>query len=210
MKKTKIVIACFITGIFALPAMSMEHQVPQSPYDIAPLFEGSAIGQAVAKTMDGNEIDFTATYANQKTVVIFYRGGWCPYCNKHLNELVDIEGDLKALGYKIVALSPDSPETLSKHYEDGEALYTILSDSEHHVGKAFGIVYHVDGKTNKKLKGYNIDIEAAAGNKKHYLPVPAVFLVDGGKVEFSYVNPDYKTRLSGDVILAAAKFLKNS
>ncbi len=46
----------------------------------------------------------------------------------------------------------------------------------------------------------------ASGQTHHQLPVPSVFIVGkDGKIGFSYVNPDYRVRLEGDVMLAAAK-----
>ncbi|MEX1011972.1 MAG: hypothetical protein WDZ29_07915 [Balneolaceae bacterium] len=43
------------------------------------------------------------------------------------------------------------------------------------------------------------------------LPVPAVFIVDmSGEIRFQYVNPDYKERISGDILIAAARALAKS
>jgi hypothetical protein len=54
-----------------------------------------------------------------------------------------------------------------------------------------------------------MDIEEASGQEHHMLPVPAVFMLGGtkGLIEFEYVNPDYRVRMSPDLLLAAAKVL---
>jgi hypothetical protein len=40
------------------------------------------------------------------------------------------------------------------------------------------------------------------------LPVPSVFLIDAaGRVQFSYVHPDYRVRIPAAVVLAAARAL---
>jgi hypothetical protein len=40
------------------------------------------------------------------------------------------------------------------------------------------------------------------------LPVPGVFLIDAaGRVQFSYVHPDYRVRIPAPVVLAAARAL---
>ncbi len=64
----------------------------------------------------------------------------------------------------------------------------------------------VDPERVDLLLEYHIDIEDASGEKHRWLPVPSVFLLDtDGKVLFHYVNPDYKVRIDGDVLLAAAR-----
>jgi peroxiredoxin len=72
--------------------------------------------------------------------------------------------------------------------------------------KAFGLAFRVDDKGYQRLSGYGIDLEAASGEKHHLLPVPAVYLVGkDGIVQFQYVNPNYRVRLTPEVLLAAAK-----
>jgi hypothetical protein len=40
------------------------------------------------------------------------------------------------------------------------------------------------------------------------LPVPGVFVVnDKGVINFEYINPDYSTRLSGELVMAVLKAL---
>jgi len=51
-----------------------------------------------------------------------------------------------------------------------------------------------------------MDIEASSGQTHHILPVPSAFIVDeNGIIQCEYVNPNYKTRIKGDVLLEVAK-----
>ncbi len=209
MKIQKNVFPSLLALFASLTISANTSGVPQSPYDIEPLFEGLPVPEIVVRDMEGNEVDLSKQLQSGLSMVVFYRGGWCPYCNTHLEELQTIDADLKELGYDILALSPDKPEVLKAFMGDHDFNYTVYSDSAHGAGLGFGVAYHVDDKMDRMLKGYKIDLEKASGNNHRYLPVPAVFLVKDGVVEFSYLNPDYKKRLSGDVILAAAKFVKN-
>jgi peroxiredoxin len=88
--------------------------------------------------------------------------------------------------------------------------YTLVSDSEAAGIKGFGIAFRVDDQTFDAYKKFKIDLEEHSGAKHHLLPVPAVFIIGkNGTILFQYVNPDYKVRLSPDVLLAAAKAYAN-
>jgi len=175
-----------------------------------PLEVGQPIPKLSLTTADGNAFDLQATVAEKPTVLIFYRGGWCPFCNKHLSQLQSAEPQLRKLGYQIIAISPDRPVELKKSLEKDKLSYTLLSDSSMAAAKAFGLAFEVDAPMLEKLASYNIDIEAASGEKHHQLPVPAVFMVGtDGIVDFVHANPDYKVRLSSEKILAAAKAASN-
>jgi peroxiredoxin len=63
-------------------------------------------------TVDGRPFDLSAAVAGKPTVLIFYRGGWCPYCNAHLRELQKSVGALRQMGYQLLAVSADTPEAL--------------------------------------------------------------------------------------------------
>lgn len=110
------------------------------------------------------------------------------------------------LGYQIIAVSPDKPEVLLPSIKKAKPGYLLLSDSKMEASQAFGLAYVVDDKTMGLLKNYGIDIEAASGETHRMLPVPSVFLVsEEGRIEFTYVNPNYKVRLAPEVLLAAAE-----
>lgn len=183
-----------------------QHGAPTSAQDIKPLLIGASVPDVTLQTPDGKAFNLKAAAAKKPTVLIFYRGGWCPYCNTYLGQLQAAEADLLNLGYQILAISPDRPPKLGESVEKGKLTYTLLSDSSMTAAQAFGIAFRVDDATLEKYKGYNIDLEAASGEKHHLLPVPAVFIVGtDGVISFAYVNPDYKVRLESAKIIEAAR-----
>jgi peroxiredoxin len=174
--------------------------------EVKPLMIGQPIPEVPLTTVDGEKFNLPAAAKEQPLVLIFYRGGWCPYCNAHLGQLQEIDPQLRELGYRIIAISPDRSEKMAESLDKVKMSYTLLSDSSMKAAKAFGIAFEVGAPMLKKLDSYNIDIEDASGEKHHLLPVPAVFIVGtDGLIDFSYANPDYKTRLAPEVLLAAAK-----
>lgn len=175
---------------------------------VQPLFEGMPAPAFTVSQPDGSSYAFEPASLEQPTVIFFYRGGWCPYCNAQLMELRTIEDRIEAQGFDQIYLSADSPASLSRGLEDLEEPfdYTILSDNDLEAARAFGIAFRVDDETVSKYEEYGIDLEAASGRDHHSLPVPAVFVVgQDGMIRFAYVNPDYRFRLDPQVLLAATK-----
>lgn len=180
--------------------------IPSKAEDIQPLSVGAMVPSLTLEDADGNVFDFNKAIKKQPAVVIFYRGGWCPYCNLQLGQLQTVEPNLLELGYQILAISPDRPKKLAESSDKQHLTYTLLSDSTMKAAKAFGIAFRVDDETINKYRGYGIDLEAASGQTHHLLPVPAVFIVGtDGTINYRYTNPDYKVRLSPDELLKAAQ-----
>ncbi|PJA37386.1 MAG: antioxidant AhpC [Lysobacterales bacterium CG_4_9_14_3_um_filter_62_6] len=173
---------------------------------IRPILLGSAVPEVPLKTVAGESVSLSQQIAGKPTVLVFYRGGWCPFCNLQLSELRLIEKDLALAGYQMIAISPDRPEELRRTLDKHQLSYTLLSDSKAAALKAFGIGFVLDAATTEKYAGHGIDIDHASGETHHALPVPSVFIVDAeGRLQFEYVHPDYRIRVPGDVVLAAAR-----
>ena len=183
---------------------------PASTADaVTPALIGTQIPTAELRDVEGNAFDLKAAVAKAPTVLVFYRGGWCPYCNAQLAGLAKSAAELKAMGYQIIGVSPDSPAELKKTIGKNQLDYTLISDSKAQLIDAMGLGFVVDAETLEKYKGYGIDLEKSSGETHHILPVPAVYLVDPtGLIKFSYVNPNYKVRLESGVLMAAAKAYK--
>lgn len=157
------------------------------------------------RTADGNTFDLEELKGTSTIALVFYRGGWCPYCTVHLRELAGIVPTLEENGVKLLAITPDSPATLASYLEENPMPHTLLSDSTHQAMTEMGIAFSVDEATQGALKNYGIDLHGASGNQEAVLPVPSVFIVNReGVVSFVYTNHDYKERLDKAGLLRAA------
>lgn len=171
-----------------------------------PLAAGVMMPDVTVRDAAGKPVRLRAAVAGKGAVLVFYRGGWCPYCNRHLGALAKIEKDLMAKGLQIFAVSPDRPEKLAGTAEKNGAGYQLLSDSSAEAMLAFGLAFKVQDSLVERYKSqYGIDLEADSGATHHLLPVPAVFLVNGeGEIVFAQANADYKNRISAENLLTAA------
>ena len=187
----------------AVPALA---GIPDSPQQVRPLSVGVQAPIFTARTTKGALRTFLPDSYKKPTVVLFYRGGWCPYCNAQLSDLHLVEPKLRKSGFEIVFLSTDRPELLYSSLKATDIHYTLLSDSQLEAAKAFHVAYHVDDAALGKMRESGIDLEATTGTKQHELPVPSVFIIDtSGTIRFVYSNPDYKIRLGADALWAAAR-----
>jgi len=188
-----------------------EKDTPQSPEAVCPVIPGTQFPNTNVKNVEGDSFSITQSVADQPAIIIFYRGGWCPYCNMHLQELRTIEDELLGMGYNIFAVSPDTPEKLTESLETQDMQYTLLSDSDLQLGRSLGIVFQEKEENVEWLREHDMDIEEYSGREHHMLPVPAVFIVDTeGIIRFTFVHPDYRIRLDSDVLLTAAESLLDS
>jgi peroxiredoxin len=193
----------------AAPTAATQPGWPQSERDVSPLLLGNPLPDVTLRTLDDATVSLKDAIGGKPAVLVFYRGGWCPYCNLQLSGLRLIHKDLETEGYALIAISPDSPAELRKSLDKTALDYQLLSDSDAHAMRAFGIGYQVDANTREKLSGFGIDLAKASGRDHHVLPVPAVYLVDeDGVLQFSHVHPDYTVRLPQDVVLAAARAIR--
>lgn len=200
MKKQFILLV--LTGIIGFQTYA---QIPDKAEDISPLLIGEVFPDMLLKSQEASEHSILRIISKKPTIILFYRGGWCPYCNAHLAEIQEAESEIIKLGYQIVAISPDSPENLKLTDEKHKLTYSLYADSDGSLIKAIGIAFKSPEKYGFMLS------EKSGGLNEGFLPVPSVFVVDTtGKIVFEYINPDYKTRLSSSLLLAVLKNLKES
>lgn len=177
--------------------------------EVRPILNGQHIPDVTLFDVQGRAVNLKHLAAKKPTVFIFYRGGWCPYCSAQLAGLKDAERKIVALGYQIVAISPDSPEKLREQAFDTDFAVTLLSDKEFSATTAFGLGFFLPEKTAKRYRNkMGIEFVDINGTSKVALPVPAVYVADtDGLVHFQYVNPNFKVRLSPELLYQAAKTL---
>lgn len=197
----KQIVFIVLLGLIGIQSYS---QVAEKAEDISPLLIGETIPDIELKTPDAGSHKFLSIVGEKPTVLLVYRGGWCPFCNSHLSEIQEVQSEVIGLGYQIVAVSPDSPENLQVTENKDKLEYSLYSDGDGKFIQSLGIAFKAPEKYSNMLN------KSSGGLNDGFLPVPSVFIVDtSGKILFEYINPDYKTRMSAGLLLAVLKELKN-
>ena len=159
------------------------------------LFINSKAPEFKGKDQNGNEIVLKDLRKKGPVVIIFYRGYWCPYCNRELQKLEDSLQSIKGKGAQLIAITPEKQEGVAKTIEKTKASYPIITDEELKIMKAYDVAYLVDTKTIDRYKMASIDLAANNGQKPDgvYLPVPAVYIIGkDGEIKYRFFEEDYK------------------
>jgi peroxiredoxin len=167
------------------------------------LFIGSRATDFKAKDQDGNAVQLKDVLKKGKVVLIFYRGQWCPYCNRALARFSDSLELIKAKGATVIAVSPEKPENIDLTVEKTKASFPILHDEGLKILKAYDVEFEVPENTITRYRNTGIDIEKSNGSNGKFLPVPAVYIIDKEQtVTYRFFEQDYKKRPSVKDILA--------
>ncbi|MDP3667002.1 MAG: peroxiredoxin-like family protein [Sediminibacterium sp.] len=151
----------------------------------------------IAKDQFGKSIKLSTELLKGAVVIVFYRGQWCPYCNRQLKRLEDSLIYIKNKGASLIAITPEKPENISKTIEKTKASYSVLYDEGLKIMKLYDVAFAVDNNTVERYKKFGIDLTEVNGSNGANLPVPALFVINqSGKIVFRHFDPDYKNRVS--------------
>lgn len=187
--------------------------IAESADEVSPLLNGQMVPDVAVTTIDNQKLPLADYLDGKKTVLFFYRGGWCPFCNTQMGQLKQVTKPLADMGFQLVGISTDAPADLQKSVEKNALDYELLSDFGSDVSQAFGLAFFNSAKTTKRyverLGLTNQLKENKAGEKRLVLPAPAIYVIDSnGLVQFNYVNPNFRVRLHPEILLKAASLVE--
>lgn len=205
-----LLIASLVVSVCRQGVAADNFTLPSRAEDISPLQAGDRAPAFTVRTVEDAPYHFDPDNLERPTILISFRGGWCPYCNMHLSELRHVIPGLREDGFDVLFLSNDPPEQLyaslkKETQEDIDGLdYVILSDADIDAAQALGTAFIVSEGLVDYLDNKGRDYEKSSIGKYRALAVPAVFVIDKtGKITFAYANPNYKVRLSADAFWEA-------
>ncbi len=178
-------------------------QIADKAENVSPLLIGEKIPDAVVVNGQNEAFQLKDILAKQPTVLVFFRGGWCPYCNLQLSALGQAMDEILQLGYQVVAISPENYQNIQPTIEKDKINYQVYSDPKAELLQKVGIAFAMSDQHKKSLPS------RSKGELIEILPAPAVMVVNtAGEILFEYINPDFKKRISKELLLAALGALK--
>ncbi len=183
--------------ILSIPAFSQTDEQGLREGDKAPMFK--------LKDATNKEVKLKSLLKDGPVILLWYRGGWCPYCNLELKEFSKQINQFKELGATLVAISPETPDNSLSTAEKNNLEFIVLSDPNNEVAKQFDIVFKLPKETADRYEKI-IGLSKHNGTDSAELPIPATYIITKkGKIEYAYVNPDYRTRATVDEVIEELK-----
>jgi peroxiredoxin len=161
------------------------------------LFINSKAPEFKLKDQSGVEVSLKELRKKGPVVLLFYRGNWCPFCNRQLKALQDSLGLIYTKGAQVVAITPEAKEGVDSTVSKTGAVFPILYDEDMKVASAYEVAFKVDDRTVNRYKMAGIDLQKTNAQKTAMLPIPAVYIINKeGSVTFRYFDENYRNRIS--------------
>lgn len=168
---------------------------------------GDTAPDAELESWDGEARRLSELWSDGPIVLMWYRGGWCPYCNIQLRAMQKKLAEIEGAGAKLVVLSPEVPEKSQRTVQENNLEMVVLFDKNNQVAREYGIVFELPEsivpiyRDKLKLAEYN-------GNDAMELPLAATYVINQtGKITYAFLDADYKKRAEPDEVIEAVRKL---
>ena len=133
------------------------------------------------KNNDQSDFSFYDYQGDSNLIILFFRGAWCNYCKKQLQEIQKNISELENLNFKIISISSDSKMNSSILKTFLKLSFPVLSDSDF-----------------KIINDYNLKVKYKAKE----VSKPAIFIYNKKHEEiFNVIGDTYEDRLSAEALL---------
>ncbi len=157
----------------------------------------------------GQDVTLSSLVADGPTVLVFYRGSWCPFCNMAIHTYQEeLVPQLAGLGASLAAITPQTPDESLGTVEKHGLSFSVLTDAGSRVAREVGIAFEPAGDVLAAQQALGLDIRDGNAENSPEIPMPAVLVVDGERiVRFVDVQADYTRRTEVADIVAALRAL---
>lgn len=152
----------------------------------------------------GRTVDLRQLLKKHSAVVLFfYRGVWCPYCNKYIQSMQDSLELLSQKGVYVVGVTPQTDANIQKTADRHHTSFSMIHDKDYAIMKAYNVDYKVNEEQMAAFQKYHVDLTKFNGNADYILPVPATYIINkNGTIIYVQFNKDYTHRASVADLLA--------
>lgn len=181
------------------------HQMRQRGVPTDAIAVGAKLSSFLLSDELGGPVTVDQLVARGPAVMVFYRGGWCPYCNLALRTYQqELVPQLGAFGATLVAISPQTPDQSMSTAEKDGLEFEVLSDRDSRLARRIGIAFEQPEEVLTAQRRLGLDLAAVNAQGGTWLPMPTVLIVDRDRtVRFIDVQPDYTDRTEVSEIVSA-------
>lgn len=157
---------------------------------------GQKLPEFALSDASGVSVSSVDLLAKGPLLIVFYRGGWCPFCNLTLRAYQQRLEDFKARGVTLVAITPEQPDSSLSTVEKNELQFPVLTDDGLQLARKLNITWEQSKEMVDAVNGIGADLEKRHGNVSNDMVVPTTLLIDQkGVVRNIYAEADWLKRL---------------
>ncbi|HYZ33753.1 MAG TPA: peroxiredoxin-like family protein [Crenalkalicoccus sp.] len=139
-------------------------------------------------------------------IIVFFRGGWCPYCALELRYWQRLLPQILAAGGKLVAISPQAPAHSRETVDQHGLCFPLLSDVGGAAARAFGLDYEVSDEMRALYREFGHELPEIGAGTGWQLPTPSTFVAGAdARIVLAHADADYRHRLEPAEALAALR-----
>jgi peroxiredoxin len=207
---TRSFIAIALAVTFHLPAeLNAAPNLPDAPDKVTPLAVGQKAPTQVLQSADG-PFDLGQAIAQKPTILVFYRANWCSLGKGALAEFQNESSFFTALGFQVIGISTDTPDSLKPAARANQLSFPLLSDRSLSLSSAFGIAFRAPRELSNDYARKGITLANVPGERgSSGLLVPTIFILDNnGVIRWVYSNQK-RNPSSSELITAVSKARRN-
>ena len=125
----------------------------------------------------GAMVRLTDRLSQGPVVVVFIRGGWCPFCTLTLRAYQAALPAIHDAGADLLAITPQPATTCSEMAERDLLAFQTLSDVDNRVAGAYGIAFETHPAIRPMLERLGHDVPRINGTGNWVVPLPATFVI---------------------------------
>jgi peroxiredoxin len=142
----------------------------------------------------GKQVQLSTLWQQGPVVLMWYRGGWCPYCNLQLRAMQEALPAIQEAGGALVAITPELPDHALTTSEKNGLEYVVLSDVGNQLARQYGLVFQLPASISPIYKQM-FDLAQYNGDDSKELPLAATYVIDtAGVIRYAFLDADYTKR----------------
>ncbi len=185
-----------------------EMQAVAAEADKALLQLGHHAPEFVLVDQNGASVRLVDHLAQGPVVLLFSRGGWCPFCTIWLRAWQDALPRLHDAGGSLLAIFPQQIEACGRTAERDLLAYPVLSDCSGKVADSYGVIVDLPEDARPLFLRLGHDLPRINGSGTWRLPLPSTFVIaPDGCIAMAHADLTLPHRLEPEAVIQAVRRL---
>ncbi|MDF1691937.1 MAG: peroxiredoxin family protein [Zhongshania sp.] len=151
---------------------------------------GAKLPDFSVRTLDGEILHSTA-FLGRKTLLVFYRGNWCPACQVQLRELAAEFEEIQRRGVSVVLISPQAPQRSAAQARRFKVGMQFCIDEGNLAARSLGIAHR-----------YGVPLGILGYGQDTVLPT-ALIVDERGKIVYADLTENFRVRPKAKTLISA-------